>query len=95
MMRSARWYGEVGTEDLRVRLSRIEGQVRGIGRMIDEDRSCIDVATQIQAIHAALDQVGLALLARHMWQRLETEPGIASDMVTEVMDPVARMLRRR
>jgi CsoR family transcriptional regulator, copper-sensing transcriptional repressor len=93
-MRSARWDREVGTEELHARLSRIEGQVRGIGRMIDQDRSCLEVATQIQAIHAALDQVGLALLARRMWHRLEREPGTAPELVAEVMDPVARLLRR-
>lgn len=41
------------------RLRRVEGQVRGIARMVEEDRYCIDVLTQIAAIQAALDKVGL------------------------------------
>ena len=47
---------------LQARLARIEGQVRGIQRMVDEDRYCIDVLTQVAAVKAALDKVALALL---------------------------------
>ena len=45
------------------RLSRIEGQVRGIARMVEEDRYCIDVLTQIQAVRAALARVETEMLA--------------------------------
>lgn len=48
------------------RLHRIEGQVRGIERMIDEDRYCIDVLTQIAAVKTALEQVGAKLLEDHV-----------------------------
>jgi CsoR family transcriptional regulator, copper-sensing transcriptional repressor len=48
------------------RLSRIEGQVRGISRMIDEDRYCIDVLTQIRAVRAALRGVEDAVLKDHV-----------------------------
>jgi DNA-binding FrmR family transcriptional regulator len=48
------------------RLNRIEGQVRGIGRMIDEDRYCIDVLTQVSAVQAALDALALQLLEHHL-----------------------------
>lgn len=48
------------------RLARIEGQVRGITRMIDEDRYCVDVVTQISAVRAALDALALELLERHL-----------------------------
>jgi DNA-binding FrmR family transcriptional regulator len=51
--------------DLQQRLNRIEGQVRGIRRMIDEDRYCPEVLTQIAAVRAALDRVGLILLEDH------------------------------
>jgi DNA-binding FrmR family transcriptional regulator len=51
---------------LQARLARIEGQVRGIQRMVDEDRYCIDVLTQVAAIKAALDKVALALLDDHV-----------------------------
>lgn len=48
------------------RLSRIEGQVRGIARMVGEDRYCIDVLTQIQAVRAALGRVETELLKDHL-----------------------------
>ena len=48
------------------RLSRIEGQVRGIARMIEEDRYCIDVMTQIRAVRAALDRVEQETLSDHL-----------------------------
>jgi CsoR family transcriptional regulator, copper-sensing transcriptional repressor len=48
------------------RLGRIEGQVRGIARMIEEDRYCIDVLTQIRAVRAALDKVEQATLGNHL-----------------------------
>jgi DNA-binding FrmR family transcriptional regulator len=48
------------------RLNRIEGQVRGIGKMIDEDRYCIDVLTQVSAVKSALDALALQLLEHHL-----------------------------
>ena len=48
------------------RLNRIEGQVRGIGRMIDEDRYCIDILTQVSAVQSALDALARALLEHHL-----------------------------
>lgn len=48
------------------RMNRIEGQVRGIGRMIADDRYCIDVLTQMSAVQAALDAVALQLLEHHL-----------------------------
>lgn len=48
------------------RLKRIEGQVRGIQRMVKEDRYCIDVLVQISAINAALKKVGFSVTERHM-----------------------------
>jgi len=48
------------------RLSRIEGQVRGIGKMIADDRYCIDVLTQVSAVQSALDAVALQLLEHHL-----------------------------
>ncbi|HEU4422360.1 MAG TPA: metal-sensitive transcriptional regulator, partial [Pilimelia sp.] len=58
--------GYTATKDqLLARLRRIEGQVRGVERMVDDDRYCIDVLTQISAIQAALDKVALGLLDDH------------------------------
>jgi DNA-binding FrmR family transcriptional regulator len=48
------------------RLRKIEGQVRGIARMVDEDRYCIDVLTQVSAVNRALQQVALSLLDDHV-----------------------------
>ena len=54
------------------RLSRIEGQVRGVGRMIEEDRYCIDVLTQLQAVRAALSRVETEMLKDHLGHCIET-----------------------
>ncbi len=48
------------------RLNRIEGQVRGIARMVEEDRYCIDVLTQLQAVRAALSKVETEILKTHL-----------------------------
>lgn len=48
------------------RINRIEGQVRGIGRMLEEDRYCIDVLTQVSAVQSALDALALQLLEHHL-----------------------------
>lgn len=53
------------------RLSRIEGQVRGVARMIDEDRYCIDILTQVQAVRAALARVETELLNDHLAHCIE------------------------
>ena len=58
--------GYIADKDaLSARLKRIEGQVRGIERMVEDERYCIDILTQISAIQAALDKVGLRLLEQH------------------------------
>jgi CsoR family transcriptional regulator, copper-sensing transcriptional repressor len=53
------------------RLSRIEGQVRGIARMVEEDRYCIDVLTQLQAVRAALAKVKSEMLKDHLGHCIE------------------------
>jgi CsoR family transcriptional regulator, copper-sensing transcriptional repressor len=53
------------------RLSRIEGQVRGIARMVEEDRYCIDVLTQLQAVRAALAKVESEMLKDHLGHCIE------------------------
>ena len=82
-------------EQLNKRLARIEGQVRGVSRMVDEDRYCIDVLTQISAIQAALDKVALGLLdghARHCVMGAEGE--LRVDRTDEMMAAVGRLMRR-
>lgn len=53
------------------RLSRIEGQVRGVARMVEEDRYCIDILTQIQAVRAALARVETEMLKDHLGHCIE------------------------
>ena len=89
--------GYTATKDqLLTRLSRIEGQVRGIKGMVEEDRYCIDVITQISAIRAALDRVALGLLDEHSRHCLVGGHGGPSDpdeQADELMAAVARLLR--
>jgi DNA-binding FrmR family transcriptional regulator len=54
------------------RLNRIEGQVRGVARMVDEDRYCIDVLTQIRAVKAALSRVETEMLKSHLDHCIES-----------------------
>ena len=90
--------GYTATKDqLRDRLARIEGQVRGVARMVEEDRYCIDVLTQISAIQAALDRVALGLLddhARHCLVGGHGGPTDPEEQVQELMGAVGRMLSR-
>jgi CsoR family transcriptional regulator, copper-sensing transcriptional repressor len=78
------------------RLRRIEGQVRGIERMVEEDRYCIDVVTQISAIQAALDKVALGLLEDHARHCVVGghASGTPDDLTDELMAAVARLVRR-
>ncbi len=62
-----RTYGYHADKDaLAVRLRRIEGQVRGVARMVDEDRYCIDILTQVSAVTTALEAVALKVLDAHV-----------------------------
>lgn len=89
--------GYSATKDqLLARLLRIEGQVRGIQGMVQDDRYCIDVLTQISAIQAALDKVALGLLddhARHCIVGGVAE-GTPEERTDEMMAAVGRLLRR-
>ncbi|MBO1001308.1 metal-sensitive transcriptional regulator [Pseudogracilibacillus auburnensis] len=72
------------------RLKRIEGQVRGIQRMVEEDRYCVDILVQISAINAALKKVGYTVTERHMKHCIshaikEGEGDLAIEELLEVM----------
>jgi CsoR family transcriptional regulator, copper-sensing transcriptional repressor len=76
------------------RLHRIEGQVRGIARMVEEDRYCIDVLTQIGAVQAAVEKVALGLIdghVRHCMGRADGED--VDDKATELVAAVGRLLK--
>lgn len=84
-------------EQLLKRLARVEGQVRGIEKMVDEDRYCIDVLTQVSAVQAALDKVALGLLDGHVRVCMQGEGGAPEspeEQVDELMGAVGRLLRR-
>ena len=89
--------GYSATKDqLLKRLRRIEGQVRGVEGMVDDERYCIDVITQISAIQAALDKVALGLLdghARHCVVDGHAE-GSPEELTDELMAAVGRLMRR-
>ena len=93
-----RGYGSRMDEKLKksqlARLSRIEGQVRGVARMIEEERYCIDVLTQIRAVRAALDKVEQETLGDHLQHCVahafhagsEKDRQIKIDEILEVLD---------
>lgn len=77
-------------------LRRIEGQVRGVHGMVQDDRYCIDVRPQISAIQAALDKVALGLLDAHAHHCVVGggAPGTPEERTDEMMAAVGRLLRR-
>ena len=78
------------------RLSRIEGQVRGIARMIERDEYCVDILQQTAALRAAVDAVSIMILEDHVrgCVRTAAERGEADQYVEEVIDVVRRTLGR-
>jgi DNA-binding FrmR family transcriptional regulator len=88
--------GYSATKDqLLARLRRIEGQVRGIEGMVEDDRYCIDVLTQISAVQAALDKVALGLLDDHARHCVIGGPeDRQGERTEELMAAVGRLMRR-
>ena len=88
--------GYSATKDqLLTRLRRVEGQVRGIQGMVEDDRYCVDVLTQISAVQAALDKVALGLLDDHARHCVMGAEGDAqADKTDELMAAVGRLMRR-
>jgi DNA-binding FrmR family transcriptional regulator len=88
--------GYAATKDqLLKRLRRVEGQVRGLEKMVDEDRYCIDVLTQISAVQAALDKVALGLMDDHARHCVVGGPeDVKVQRTDELMAAVARLMRR-
>jgi DNA-binding FrmR family transcriptional regulator len=79
------------------RLARVEGQVRGLSRMVEEERYCIDVITQISAVQAALEKIALGLLDGHVRVCMQDEGGAPDDpdeRTQELMGAVGRLVRR-
>jgi CsoR family transcriptional regulator, copper-sensing transcriptional repressor len=77
------------------RLARIEGQVRGVSRMVEEERYCIDVLTQIGAIEAALDKVAMGLIDDHTRHCvMDAEGGERAEKVDELVAALGRFVGR-
>ena len=77
------------------RLKRVEGQVRGIQRMVEEDRYCVDILVQISAINAALKKVGFTVTERHMKHCIthavnDGEGDLAIEELLEVLKQVSK-----
>ncbi len=81
------------------RLARIEGQVRGLGRMVSEEAYCVDVLTQLAAVSKALDGVGLEVLTDHtnhcVRDAVERGGPEADERVAELLEAVERFARTR
>lgn len=82
-------------EKVLIGLRRIEGQVRGLSKMVEEDRYCIDVITQVAAARAALERVSLLLLQDHISHCVAEaiQAGEGADKVKELSAAVERMVR--
>ena len=88
--------GYTATKDqLQARLRRIEGQIRGIEGMVEDDRYCIDILTQISAVQAALDKVALGLLDGHAHTCvIGAKPDQQDERTEEMMAAIGRLMRR-
>jgi DNA-binding FrmR family transcriptional regulator len=86
-----------GKDDYLKRLRRVEGQVRGLQRMVDEDTYCIDVLTQVAAVTKALQAVSLGLLEDHLAHCVvdaaRTGDAEAQVKIREAADAIARLVR--
>jgi DNA-binding FrmR family transcriptional regulator len=84
-------------DDLLSRLRRIEGQVRGLQRMVEDDKYCIDILTQLNSVSAALKAVGVGLLDDHVRhcvrESLEQQQG-GDEKIEELVAAVARFVGR-
>ena len=79
-------------DQLITRLARAEGQVRGVTRMVEEDRYCIDVLTQIEAAQAALNKIALGLVDDHVRNCMRGGKGASEEQVQELMGAVGRLV---
>lgn len=78
-------------KDLLNRLSRIEGQVRGVKKMVEEDSYCVDILMQVSAINAALNSFSKVLLSNHIKECVATELRAGND---EVIDELAEIMKK-
>src|SRR5258707_10028152 len=79
-------------EQLLKRLARVEGQVGGVARMVEEERYCIDVLTQIEAAQAPLNKIALGLVDDHVRHCMRGGKGASEEQVQELMGAVGRLV---
>lgn len=91
----ARSVAQPHKRELLKRLSRVEGQVRGIARMVEEDRYCIDILTQVSAIRSALDAAALQILEDHTRGCVQNaiREGSGDPAIAELMDVIRRFVK--
>ena len=80
-------------EDILKRLRRIEGQVRGIQKMVDNDTYCIDILTQVNAATSALKQVAVGLLDDHIRHCVVNQTEEGKDMIKEATAAIDRLVK--
>jgi len=82
-------------ENLKIRLSRIEGQIKGIEKMIEEGKYCVDVLNQIAAVRAALKKVGIIILKEHTKGCVLNSKGTdkEEEKISELMELIEKFLR--
>lgn len=84
-------------KNIQKRMHRIEGQVKAIGRMVDDDRYCIDILTQIAAVESALKSVSVLLLDDHLdhcvREAVEQGGQVADTKLQEVSEAVSRLVK--
>ncbi len=91
---TGQWGYSPKKDAIRKRLARIEGQVRGIARMVDEDRYCIDILTQISAVQSAIEGVALELLDDHVRHCVLGSTGdTQAERMDELMVAVGRLVK--
>lgn len=82
-------------DTLTARLNRIEGQVRGITRMVGDEKYCVDILTQIAAVRAALDRVALGVLEDHVKGCVAGAVDADEDKLTELLEVMERFVALR
>lgn len=82
-----------GKDDVLTRLRRVEGQIRGLQRMVEEDAYCIDILTQVTAASNALKKVAIGLLDDHIRHCVANQTEEGKDMIAEATAAIDRLVK--
>ena len=82
-------------EDALLRLRKIEGQIKGVTKMVDQEKYCVDIINQITAAQRALDQVALSIMKRHVESCVSeaVKEGKGSGKIDELMDTINKFVK--